>query len=591
MKFTKIEFMQWQRKILQRFFPFIASHRKQLYFLSALNLLMTIISAGLVWQIGLAITHLSSGQFTRLNHNLWVIAIIVLLNQVLRNVFAFHMQRIKLLFVDKVRSHLFAHILGLNEKVLHHYKKGDLLQRLINDVDSLLVFVVDFPMNLFLNLSILIVYATIVIWIDWRLSLLALAMAPLFYLSQRFIAPKTGFAAKQFTEERASLVALEEQSLSNLRGISAFNAEQRVSEDHHRQFQIARKWALVLRRIRVLYNSIFTLMLYLAGVAVIFSGVYAIQAGKLQIGALLSFLIYVRALAGPVNAFANMPIHHQATRPAANRVMEVLDLQADVREMNDALCISKEPGSVRVENICFRYPGQPRNLFDNLSFSITSGETVALVGPSGAGKSTLAGLLLRFNDPLTGTIYINDVDIRTVSLRSLRDTISIVWQHPFLISATVRENLQLAKPNAAEREMEAACRASHAWEFIVKLDKGLDTAIGVNGIKLSAGQTQRLAIAQAFLRDTSILIMDEASSDLDSYSEKMIVEALSTLRRQRSSLIIAHRYSSIRSADRILYLSGEGTIVSGSHDHLMQTQPEYHEAVNWQTRPFEQNGL
>lgn len=195
--------------------------------------------------------------------------------------------------------------------------------------------------------------------------------------------------------------------------------------------------------------------------------------------------------------------------------------------------------------------------------------------------------MLRFFDPQQGVIAIDQTDIKTVSLESLRNQISIVWQEPFLINGTIRENLLLASPGATEDQMIRACQSGFAWEFVEKLEQGLDTIIGTkegaNGTSLSVGQKQRLAVAQAFVRDTPILILDEASSALDSHSEQVLVEAIDSLRKNRTTLIIAHRFSSIRSADRILYFNHNGAISTGTHEELMTTIEEYKEAVDWQT--------
>ena len=205
------------------------------------------------------------------------------------------------------------------------------------------------------------------------------------------------------------------------------------------------------------------------------------------------------------------------------------------------------------------------------------------MGPSGSGKSTFANLLLRFYDPQQGQVSVDGTDIKTVTLDSLRNNIAIVWQEPFFINDSIRENLRLAKADATEEQMVSACRSSFAWEYIEKLEQGLDTMVGTQGVSLSVGQFQRLAIAQAFLRDAHVLVLDEASSALDSQSEQMIVDALGKLRKDRTTLIIAHRYSSIRSANRVLYFNGDGTVSSGTHEELLKSHPGYQQAVEWQT--------
>jgi len=337
-----------------------------------------------------------------------------------------------------------------------------------------------------------------------------------------------------------------------------------------------------MRKIGMLYNSFFTFLLYFAGVVVVYSGISSIQFGELAVGVLVSFLVYIRNLAASVRGIARIPIQMQNNRAAAERVMEVLRTDSAVKESDTNVELKISAGEVAFHEVSFAYPKSIEQVFSHFSALIHAGESVALVGPSGTGKSTCAALLLRFYDPQEGVISIDGVDIKSVSQTSLRNHISIVWQEPFFINGSVKENLLLARSDATAEQMISACKSSFSWEFVNDLEDGLDTVIGANGINLSVGQIQRLAIAQAFLRDTPILILDEASSALDSHSEKMLVEALQSLRHNRTTIIIAHRYSSIRTANRILYFNGNGTVTSGTHDELMLHNADYKDAVNWQ---------
>jgi ABC-type multidrug transport system fused ATPase/permease subunit len=414
------------------------------------------------------------------------------------------------------------------------------------------------------------------------LALIAVTMAPVFFLSQRFVAPKTGRASRHFVQERAKLVTMEEQTLANLKGVSSFTSESFMRDKHRTQFDVAREWALKIRKIRIIYNAFFTFLIYFAGVVVIYSGIASIEAGHLTIGVLISFLVYVRNLTGPVRSIAQMPIRLHASRAAAERVMEVMSMPGTVQENAEAPPIQIQHGDIAFTNVSFTYPAGEKPVFSELDVAIHAGESVALVGASGSGKSTFAALLMRFYDPQIGSITIDGTDIKTVSLASLRKQISIVWQEPFIVDGSIKENLLLARPDATEEQMLAACKSSFAWEFIETMEKGLDTLIGTDGVNLSVGQKQRLAIAQAFLRDSPILIFDEASSALDSHSERMIVQALQTLRKDRTTLLIAHRFSSIRTVERILYFNGNGSITSGTHAELMASHEDYQQAVNWQ---------
>jgi len=575
--------MQWQRKIFRKFYPQIAEQRGILILLSFLNTISVVSNACIVWLFGQSISHLSTARFDQLNNGLVYIATLLVLNQLIQFAYNHFYNRLTLLFVDRVRGELLTHIMELGEYVTEKFKKGDLLTRLSGNVDSLLVFVINFPLNLFLNLLLLSVYATIVLWIDYRLALVAFCMAPIFYFSQRYVAPKTGHASKNFTEQRAELFAIEEQVLTNLKAINAFNAEATLRAQHAEQFSVARSWALHIRKINVLYRSFFTFLLFVASVVIIYIGIAEVKAGNIALGHLVSFILYVRILAGPLRNLARMPITHQANRAAAERVMEILDLPARISEKPDAQDVSTDEGNIDIHQLSFKYPGQQQYIFHNFNFSMKTGECIAIVGASGSGKSTLANLLMRFIDPLSGSIAINGQDIRDLRLHSLRQTISIVWQQPLIINGSIRDNLRLAWPAASEEQMIAACKQSYAWEFIDKLSHGLDTVIGSEGIQLSFGQTQRIAVAQVFLRDSPIVILDEPSSGLDSHSESLLVAAIEHLRSHRSTLIIAHRFSSIRNADRVLYLRANAEYCLATHQQLMDSEADYRAAVHWQT--------
>ncbi len=583
MKTSKGPFLAWQRRIITRFLTEIRPDQGKLLALALLSLVMTAANTSLIWMIGSAVSAIAAGRFEELNHTLLIIAGIVLVAQVMRFIYAFHLQRISLRFVDRVRGRLLNHVMSLSFPIMQTFAKGDLMTRLSGNVTRLLTFFVNAPLNFLSNVVIVVVYASMLFWIDWKLALIALAFAPLFFLAQLFVAPRAGEASRSLTRERVKLVSMEEQALANLRGISAFTGEPAIREVHHRQFDMTRYWALKVRRIRVLNNAFTTFLVYVAGLTIVFSGISGVQSGQMTLGALVSFLIYLRFSIFPIRNIAHIPVKLEADRPAAERVMELLDTPPTVvdRHPNNALQVSR--GKIEFRDVSFGYPNTPQPVLTNVSHVIHGGECVALVGPSGSGKSTFANLLLRFYDPQQGAIAIDGTDIGTVSLVSLRRQISIVWQEPFLIDGSLRDNLRLARPDASDDQIAAACQASYCSEFIDKLDRGLDTIIGVRGVALSVGQRQRIAIAQAFLRDTPILVLDEASSALDSHSEKVISEALQKLREGRTTLIIAHRYSSIRAAGRILYFAGDGTVVTGTHEELLQRIEHYERAVAWQT--------
>jgi ABC-type multidrug transport system fused ATPase/permease subunit len=415
------------------------------------------------------------------------------------------------------------------------------------------------------------------------LALIALALSPLFYFLQRTLAPRKGFAASQFFKSNGELLGFEDKSLENLRGISSFTAEESVRRTHRFKFERARGWALKMRNIDALYNALFAVCTYISGVVIVYFGIDGVRNDTVTIGALVSFIIYLGYLSVPVRGIAHTPIQMEGDASAVLRVKALLQESSMVGEKNNAENLRIKQGDIVFKDVVFNYPGMDQPVFNGVSLTFIGGETIALVGPSGSGKSTLALMLMRFYDPQQGSIFLDGIDIKSVNLSSLRKNIGVVWQEPFLYNDTVRANLRMANPEASDADLVAACKASHAWEFIQRLPLGLETMVGTEGVTLSAGQCQRISIAQAFLKDAPILVLDEAASALDSESEQAINLALNRLRAGRTTLIIAHRYSSLRSAHKVVYLNGDGTVCTGLHKELMRIHPGYKNAVEWQT--------
>lgn len=539
-------------------------------------------NTAMIWLMGSPLSLIQAGDYSGLVNVLVLFAVVLLINQGAQLAGGWLTNGLELHFIGRVRNALLARLLVLSFPVAGQVAKGDLLARLSNDVDRVSSVLVIGRLQLVSHLLTLSFYVFMLFWIDAGLALLAMAATPLFLLHQRIFSPRKRRAAEKFLKANGDLLAFEEQGLSNLRGVSSNTAESLVTKLHELVFGQAREWGVRERGLGVAFNTSFTLLIYLIGMLIILVGAEGVRQGEYPVGALVSFLLYLGYLTVPIRGLAEIIFQLLGNVPAAERLIQVFDASPMVQDSPCAADLLVSGGCIEVTGVGFQYP-QGVEVFRDLNVSIKGGETVALVGPSGSGKSTFAHLLLRFYDPQKGTIAIDGQDISKVSIRSVRSNIAVVWQEPFLINDSLRANLLLAAPAASQEQIEAACQKAHAWNFISKLPNGLDTCIGAGGVELSGGQKQRLAIAQAFLRDTPILILDEASSALDSRSEQAVVQAINELRAERTTLMIAHRHSSIRSADRVLYFEGDGSLTVGSHEELLANHPAYRDAVAWQT--------
>ena len=572
----------------KRFSAYIAGDWLLMATACAVIFAIALTNSAMIWLIGKPVDLLYKGQYDSVRDVLLMFAAIVLLNQALHFGAMTLNGWLTLRFIGRVREAMLASCLAASSPVMDQYPKGDVLTRLSGDLDKLSHLAVDTPLTLVSHLFIFVFYAAMLLWIDVRLALAALAISPVFLLHQRSFGQRNRRVSQQFMDAFGRLLAFESETLNNLRGISSFNAEKQVSGMHRTTFNSAADWSFKSRRLSALFHVTFSVLIYLSGLTIVLIAISAIDRGEFTVGHLVSFLLYLGYISAPVRGVAHLGLQWQEDMAAAGRVAGVLDVQPAVSEQADATEFKVTAGRIEFDHVTFSYPSGDAILKD-VNLTLKPGQTIALVGPSGSGKSTFIKLLMRFYDPQAGAVRIDGTDIREVTLMSLRKQLAVVWQEPFLVSDTIRANLLLARPEATENDMIEACKAGYAWEFVSELEHGLDTRIGANGVELSAGQRQRLSLAQAFLRDAPFLLLDEASSALDSHAEQMVVQAIDKLRRGRTTIIVAHRYSSIRSADQVVYFNGDGTITTGTHEELLASHPGHRAAAQWQMAIHEQD--
>ena len=540
-------------------------------------------SAVLIWMVGHGFDLLHAGRFEDLPGYFLAVTSLVVVLQLLRyaNYYLYEWMEQRVIF--SMRRALYAHLLLLSTPVKTQYAAGDLLTRLAQDVSRVSQLLVIVPGQAFTHGLTFLVYVAVLLWMEPRLTMVALALSPLFWLHQRYFSGRMRRCSGQFLARQGGMSAFEEMSLANLQGINSFNAEPQMMMRFSQLFADFRRAAMRNLLTQNAFIVSFELLAALCAIVLVVLGVEAIGRGVLTLGGLINFLLYTGYLTRPLQGLANIPVESQIRAAAARRVAEILDCSPMVHERESAHALPEVIGAVRFENVSFAYTGAPRML-QGLQLDIRPGEFIGLVGASGSGKSTLARLLLRFYDPVEGTIYLDGHDLRDLRVTSLREHLAVVWQEPFLLDDSVRANLLLANANASEAEMITAARHAQAHEFILQLPQGYETTLGAQGARLSSGQKQRLAIAQALLKKSSLLIFDEATSALDAQSELALQQALAVARRGRTTIAIAHRYSILQGVDRIVYLNSNGSADIGTHAELSAHHEGYRAALAHQRR-------
>ncbi len=568
--------------------------RRLLSYLRPYLLQMTIAVVALILGTGLALlfpwiiqnlvdTVFNQGDLAQLNQ----ITVLLIGAFLLRAVF-YYIQNYYLAFVGErivvdLRDQVYRHLHSLSLRFYADRRVGELISRLASDVTLVRSALTNSVATLLSQALTFLGSLVLMLVINWRLTLFILVLAPLIIASAAIFGARLRKLSTRVQDRLADSNAIADEALGNIRIVKAFARE---------PYEIARYTGAVgktftttmeMARLRSAFGAFVSFLGFASLAAILWFGGREVIAGRLSGGQLIAFLIYGINIASSMGAFTGLYTQLQEAAGASRRIFELIDEQPEIADSPNAITLDKVRGGIAFRQVSFAYPGTQHVLHD-IDLEIQPGEILALVGPSGAGKSTLFNLIPRFYDPTQGYVELDGQDLRHLRLESLRQVIGLVPQETQLFSGTVMDNLKYGNLDADRETIIAAARAANADEFIERLPQAYDTLVGERGVKLSGGQRQRIAIARAILKNPRVLLLDEATSSLDSESENLVQQALERLMADRTTVIIAHRLSTVKKAHRIAVLEDGRLIEVGPHSSLLAQNGLYARLYRMQFR-------
>ncbi|WP_342535101.1 ABC transporter ATP-binding protein [Lysinibacillus sp. FSL K6-1151] len=490
-----------------------------------------------------------------------------------RQYFAQHVSN-KVLF--DIRKEIYAHLQRLSLKYYANTRAGDVISRVINDVEQTKNFVMTGLMNVWLDLATIIIAIVIMLTMDVKLTLVALVAFPFYALSVKYFFGKLRALTRKRSQALAGVQSYLHERVAGMSIIKSFTLEkheQKLYDTANGEFL---EKALDQTKWNAKSFAVVNTITDVAPLLVIAYAGYQVINGSLSVGTMVAFIAYIERLYGPLRRLVSASTTLTQSIASMDRMFELIDEPYEVKNKDNARELLRANGEVCFHNVSFQYEKVGASILNAIDFTINPGETVAFVGMSGGGKSTIISLIPRFYDTTSGKVTIDGHDVRDVTIHSLRSQIGIVLQDNILFSDSVKENILMGRPGATDEQVIEAAKAANAHDFIMGLPNGYDTKVGERGVKLSGGQKQRVAITRVFLKNPPILILDEATSALDLESEALIQESLDKLAHERTTIIIAHRLSTITHADKIFVIDHGQLIENGTHEQLMDRQGTYY---------------
>lgn len=568
-------------QFLKRFLPYYRPYLAVLFidlFSAGLSTLGDIILPLLVRQItNLAITDLA--QLTV--KYLVLVGALYILIRLIDTVANYYMQSIGHIMGSKIekdmRSDLFAHLQKLSLSFFNENKIGQIMARITSDLNDITEFAHHFPEEMFIALLKITLSFFILLTINVQLTALIFIVLPIMIYVVRKFNRKMRQAFADTRRHIGELNSQVEDSLLGIQVVKAFANEQieidKFEAGNLKFLTLKERMYYIMASFQVVTRFFDTLM-YI--IVMVVGGLFLMQQ-QISAADYVAYLMYITTLLASVRRMVEFMEQYQRGMTGVSRFFEVMDADIEIFDEPDAINLANTSGEIIFDEVCFRYEASEERVLNNLSFKVAPGENLAFVGPSGAGKTTIIRLLQRFYDVKQGAIYLDQKDIRTIALKSLRNQIGVVQQDVYLFSGTIKENIAYGKPTASLAEIKQAAKLAGAERFIEELPSGYETYVGERGTKLSGGQKQRIAIARVFLKNPPILILDEATSALDNENERIIQESLEQLTTGRTTITIAHRLTTIKQVDRIMFLTPEGIVESGSHQELLARHGHYYD--------------
>jgi subfamily B ATP-binding cassette protein MsbA len=568
--------------LYKRLLQFLKPYRGRLFIAMFCMVILAACTAGLAWVLQPALDHALSGN----QEYIYLIPLAVIVIYVIKGV-AYYGQAYMMGYIGQhviydLRNLIYQRFTEQSLGFFVHRKTGELLARISYDV-SLVQAAVSTSVTALMRDSVSIVFLlAVVLYQDWLLALIAIIVFPVMIYPIIRFGKKIRSASFDGQVSMGQLSSLVEETVSGIRVVKAFGMEAYEYKRFTALTGDFLKHALRVFKVNALSIPIMELLAGFGIAGVLFYGGLRVASGETTAGTLMSFLAALIMLYEPVKRLSRANNEIQQGLAASERIFEILDEPVTVEDDAAAKELPPFSDSIRFDHVSLQYPGAEAPVLDDISLQVNAGEVIALVGRSGAGKTSMANLVPRFMDSTAGRILIDQLDVRELSQASLRDQISLVTQEVILFNDSVINNIAYGHDEIDHKKVEAIARAANAHDFIMKLPQGYDTLIGERGVILSGGQRQRLSLARALLKDAPILILDEATSSLDTESERLVQQAIDRLMKGRTVIVIAHRLSTIRHADRIVVLDGGKIIQAGQHEELLKEGGLYSELYHMQ---------